>query len=246
MIALRSVAAMSVSAMVPTATTEIAAGGEGVVRRFYRHYTTRATSLSLPLVVFAAASAPALLVAWLGDVPDDTVAIFAAITLAQATNLSTGVGTTISLGEGRAGLLAAAAVSATVVNVTLTVALTGWLGIWGVVGATIAGILVGDAIFLTVFHRRHAMSIRDFGAAIAPPLALSALAAAPALALTLVAPVEDGDRLGGIIASLICAATFVAIYWPLASRLDILPERLRLRGARRPVALQESETSSAA
>ena len=90
-LAAKSVAVLSVSAMVPTATARIVNEGAGIIADFYRRYTVR----SLVGVVSAAGlplrerAGPAGRVA--RRHPDDTLELFIVLTLANCVNLSTGV-----------------------------------------------------------------------------------------------------------------------------------------------------------
>jgi O-antigen/teichoic acid export membrane protein len=232
-IAVRTVSSMSLSALLPAATIALAREGTHVVRSFYRHYALRAMSVALPLLIVASVTAPALLVAWLGEVPTDATAIFIALTLANVTNIGTGVASSIWMGEGNAGILALFATGSALANIALTVALTPAFGMWGVIGATIATITGTSVVALWQFHRTHPVPIHATVRALGAPVLLSLAAASPILLWLLVRGVPSEARIGGAVTAAGFVAVFVAIYWPAATRTGILPAKLALRFPRR-------------
>ena len=68
--AVRSSAILSVSAIIPTATSRIVDEGREAIGGMYRRYTPRTCATAFPLFMVASVSAPFLLVAWLGSVPE--------------------------------------------------------------------------------------------------------------------------------------------------------------------------------
>jgi O-antigen/teichoic acid export membrane protein len=231
--AVRTVAMMSQSALLAAATTALAREGVQVVRSFYRHYALRAMSVALPLLIATSVISPALLAAWLGDIPDDALMIFVALTLANVANIGTGVATNIWLGEGNAGILAVFATISAVANIALTLALTPLFGLWGVVGATVATIVGMSVVAMVKFHRTHPVPGRDTLRAVGVPVALAAAASLPILLWLAVMGAPDDGRVEGAIGAAAFGAVFVALYWPAATRLGILPEKLALRLPRR-------------
>jgi hypothetical protein len=59
------------------------------------------------------------------------------------------------------------------------------------------------------------------------------VAAAPILVYSALTGLNDLNRLSALAASAAFLLLFVATYWPIASRLDILPGRLSLGAVRR-------------
>ena len=225
--AVRSVGMMAFGAMGATAAAEIAREGRETIRVLYRRYTGRALGVALPVLVVCAASAPALLVAWLGEVPANSLALFVVLTVANAVNLSTGVASQLTLGEGKAGVLAWVATGTAIANVALTAVLTPLLGLWGVIGATVVSLIGASWALLWWFHRSHDLPAREFVRAAGAPVAAALAASLPALAWTLAVGVDEGDRVTAALVTAGSFALFGAIYWPLASRIGVLPERLR-------------------
>ncbi len=231
--AVRTVALMSTSALLPAVTAQIAKEGPSAVRGFYRHYALRAMAVALPLMLLTGAIAPALLVAWLGaDTPDDVLNIFVWLLLAHAFNITTAVASSVWLGDGNAGIIAVFAVVTAVANVLLTLALTPLFGMWGVIGATILSMVGSSIAGIYWFHRSYPVPLRDSLRAIGRPTALAAVAAAPIVAWLAIAGAPDGGRVTAALMSAIGVALFTAVYWPVASRMRLLPERLSLRAHR--------------
>ena len=225
-VAAKSVAVMSVAAMVPTATARIVNEGAGIIADFYRRYNVRSLSVSFPLLVFLCASSPALLAAWLGDIPDNSLMLFIVLTLANCVNLSTGVAYALALGEGRAGMIAGVSAFQAVLTIGLMVALAPAFDIWGVAAGAVIGVIIGALVYLGYFHRAHGIPARDYVRSVGVPAAVALLPAVPVALSWLVITLPD-DRPVAAILSLIDVAVYFGIYLPLADRLDLLPEKLR-------------------
>ena len=232
-LAVKSVAILSISAMTPAATARIEREGRGIIGAFYRRYTARSLGVALPVMMFTCVASPALMVAWLGDVPEPAVTIFVLLTLANAVNLTTGVAFSISLGEGEAGMIALVSGITVLLNVVFTLALTPLFGLWGVIAGTMIAIVGGCTVFLVHFHRRHGLPAMDYVRAAWMPLAASLVAGAPVVVTLLLVGVDGLDRWPALAASAAFLLVFITTYWPIASRLDILPARLSVGALRR-------------
>jgi len=231
-VAAKAVSVLSISAMVPTATARIAREGKGIIGDFYRRYTTRAVSVSLPFLAFLCVSSPALLVAWLGEVPDGSVMVFVVLTVANIFNLTIGVGWILDLALGRVGRQAWMSVLVAVISITSMVLLAPSLELVGVAGSVAFGNVCGVLYFLWRFHRAHGdqgLPLRAYVRAAGPPALLAVLAGVPVALAWLVVETPDGRGAAALL-SLACLAVYVGIYWPLASRLGYLPEKLRPAG----------------
>lgn len=225
-LAAKSVAVMSVSAMVPTATARIVHEGSGIIADFYRRYNVRSLSVSFPLLIFLCASAPALLSAWLGDIPDNSLVLFIVLTLANCVNLSTGVAYALSLGEGRAGMIAGVSAFQAVLTIALMVALAPIFDIWGVAAGAVIGVVTGALVYIGYFHRAHKIPILDYVRSVGLPAAVALLAAVP-VALSWLVITPPDDRAMAALLSMLDIVVYFGIYLTLAQRLDLLPERLR-------------------
>jgi O-antigen/teichoic acid export membrane protein len=236
-VAVRSVGLLTISAMIPTATAKIAERGRAAVRPMYKRYTRVTVGLSFPVFVLACVTAPLLLKAWLGEVPEHAPGVVVLLSLGYLVNLSCEVGMNIATSEGRPGLVASNSIITAAANVGLTLLLAPWLGFWGVLAGTMLALTVGSAVFVLRFHRAYALPLRDYVIAVVPPAVL---------ALGLGAGVAVGEALEGFglrsrptsaLMLVGISVGFVGIYWPIASRLGFLPEKLTLgRRASRPVA----------
>ena len=228
-VALKAVAIMSISALTAASTAMIATEGRGGIADFYRRYTPRAMSVALPMLFFAIVCSPALMTAWLDDVPPNAVLVVVVLTLANAVSLTTEVAKVITMGDGRAGEVARVAVIVVILNIVLTIVLAPLFGILGVVGGTALAIAGGSALFLIRFHRFYGVAGRVYAKAVGVPAALAGLAAAPVLLFWLLfAGAAPDERLPAFALAAAFFAVYVAVYWPLATRIGILPERLNM------------------
>jgi O-antigen/teichoic acid export membrane protein len=221
----RSVAILTISAMVPTAASRIVSEGHHVIPSMYRYYTVRSCSISFPLFMIASAASPFLLVFWLGKAPGESELLVPFLTTAYMVNLSTGVGTTICLAAGKPGIVSMNAAMIAVANVILTIALAPAFGTWGVVGGTFIALTVGGFRFTHRFLRIFDLPLRDAVAAIAPPATLAIVLAIPSIALAILIG-EPSNRLDAGLWLALSLAIYVIPYWILASRREYLPDRL--------------------
>jgi O-antigen/teichoic acid export membrane protein len=231
-LAVRTIAVLSVSAMVPTAAARIADEGREVIGEMYRRYTLRASAISFPLFTLTAVAAPFLLIAWLGRAPGNAELLVPFLTLAYFVNMTTGVGTTIAIGAGHPGLASANSVIIAIMNVILTVALAPWLGLWGVVGGTFLAVTVGSLAFNWRFLRLFGLPLHDLTAGTVPPGVLALGLGVPPAALALAVGVPSG-RLSAIVLLFVATAIYAIPYWLIATRRGFLPSRLEFPPLRR-------------
>lgn len=224
--AVRSAAILTISALIPTAAARIVEEGRGVIGEMYRRYTLRSCSISFPLFMLASISAPFLLVAWLGRAPGDSELIVPFLTLAFLANMTTGVGSTIAIGAGHPGLVSANSVLVAAMNVAFTLALAPLFGVWGVVTGTFLALLLGSVRFTRRFLALFELPLRDFLAGVMPT-ALLAVGLAVPFALPAIAIGDPSGRPEATLLFALVAGGYGLIYWLLASRLEYLPEKLR-------------------
>ncbi len=229
--AMRGAAIMSVSAMVPTAAAEIVAEGREVVGGLYRRFTQRSCAVSFPLYVLGAVTAPFLLIAWLNRAPGDSELLVPFLTLAWAFNVSTGGGSTIALGAGHPGLVSFNAGLVAILNVILTVALAPAFGVWGVVAGTFLALIFGSIRFTSRFLKLFDLPWSDFTGSVGPTAALAVGLAIPSALLAIFVGTPD-DRLTAVALLAVSVPLYVVPYWLLATRFDLLPEKLRFPGRR--------------
>jgi len=231
-LAVRSVAVLSVSAMIPTAAARIVEEGREVIGEMYRRYTLRSCAVAFPLFALTSVTAPFLLIAWLKTAPGDAELLVPFLTLAYFVNITTGVGSTIAIGAGHPGFVSANSVLIAGLNVVLTVALAPALGLWGVVAGTFVAVTAGSLIFNSRFLRLFSLSLRDLLAAVVPPGLLALGLAIPPAALALAVGVPEG-RPSAIFWLAIAGSAYVIPYWLIATRRGYLPERLQFPPLRR-------------
>lgn len=234
--AVRVIASLTISAMIPTSTAHIAQHGREVIPEFYRRYLRRTVALSFPVFALCCAGAPFLLVAWLGDVPAGTEPVLIMLALANLVNITTGVGTTVSIGDGKPGLAATNSVIAAVLFIVLTVALAPLFGLWGVLAGAVLGITISALLFVQRFHRVYAIPLADYVRAVGPPALLSLGLAAPFTVIGLVLDDFAQTRASAAPALVVVAGLYSLSYWLGASWLGYLPDQLKAPIRRRRLA----------
>lgn len=235
--ALRGVAILSVSAMIPTFTATLAQAGRSVLLETYVRYTRRSVALSVPVFVLGCVTAPFLLRAWLGDVPAQSEAILIFASLANLVELTTGTASSLALADGKAMLVSGNAVLGAVANIALTVALAPLFGLWGVLTGTFVALSLATAVFFVRFHRRYDISAGALARSALPPLGMAIILAVPfALGEAVAGGAHDRTTAG--VALVGVAALYGGAYWVAASRAGFLPGRLMVPGHRRAHAVR--------
>lgn len=235
--AIRSVAVLTVSAMIPTMTAYLVKNGRSVIPATYRHYTTRSVAIAFPTFILGCVSAPYLLHAWLGHVPGRTTVILIALSLAYLLQITTGVASTTSLAEGNPGMVARNAVIGAALNIVLTIALASVFGLAGVLAGTFIALAATSALFIVRFHRAYDVPVVDYLRAVLRPGLLAAGLGIPFALWSLLGPASTsrGMAAGTLI---VIGALYVTAYAVLAGRMGLLPERMTFPRARRqPVEL---------
>jgi O-antigen/teichoic acid export membrane protein len=227
-VAVRSLAIMSISAIIPTAAARFVEEGAEAVGVMYRRYLGRVCATTFPVFCLASVSAPFLLVAWLGNVPGDAGAVIPVLSAAYLVNITTGVGTTIAIGYGEPGFAAANSVLIAVINVVLTVALAPLFGLWGVITGTAIAVVAGSMLFNARFLARFELGWAAFARGAVPAAGLALGLAVPFAILALAVGLPDGRPQAFALLG-ICVAGYGIPYWYLATRRRLLPEKLRFR-----------------
>lgn len=230
--AVRNAATLTVSAIIPTAAARIVSEGRQAVGEMYRRYLVRSCSISFPLFMLAAVSAPFLLVAWLGSAPGDSELLVPFLTLAFMAYITTGAGSTIAIGAGHPGMVSLNSTLIAALNIAFTLALAPFFGVWGVVGGTFLALLLGSLRFTARFLRLFGLPARDFLAGVLPTAGLAIGLALP-FALLAVLVGDPSGRLPAAGLLGLTTAAYGLVYWMAASRFDYLPEKLRFPGWRR-------------
>ena len=225
-VAVREVGVLTVSAMIPTATAQLVERGREGIPAFFRRYTLLTVSLAFPLFTLSCIGAPFLLLAWLGETPKDADVILVVLTLASFVNITSGVGSSIVLAAGQAGLIAWTGAFSAVANIVLTVALAPLFGLWGVLAGTVIAISSAALLLMYKFHRSFSIPGRDYARAVLPPTALSLGLAVPFVLFDLFVAPEPSTRLAALALLAAVSVPYATAYWLIASRLGYLPNRL--------------------
>ena len=231
-LSVRGVASLTVSAMIPTAAARIVEEGREVIGEMYRRYTLRTCAIAFPLYTFTSVAAPFLLIAWLKRAPGDAELLVPFLTLAYLVNVTTGVGSTITIGAGHPGVASANALLIAAMNVAFTVALAPLFGLWGVVGGTFLAVTLGSLIFNARFLRLFGLPLSDLLSGVMPPGVLALGLGIPPAALAIAVGVPDG-RPSAIFWLAISTALYAIPYWLIATRRGFLPSRLEFPPLRR-------------
>lgn len=224
-IAVRGVALLTVSAMIPTAAARIAEEGRSVIREIFGPYTLRTCAIAFPLFIVVSATAPFLLVAWLGESPGDAGLLVPFLSMAYFININTAVGTQLAIGAGSPVIASGEQVLIAVLNVALTVGLAPLLGLWGVATGTFVAVVIGSVIFNVLFLRLFELSSRELWAATLPTGVVAVVLATPSVALAILVGTPSG-RPAATFWLVVSGAIYVLPYWIVATRRRYLPKRL--------------------
>ncbi len=238
---LRGFGILTLSAMIPTATAEIVEHGREVIARFYRRYLKLTVGISFGIFALGAATVPFVLVAWLGEIPGQADVIAVLLLVGYAFNVSTGVGSSLAMAEGKPGQVAAYSAMTAGINLVLTVALTPLFDLWGVLIATASAWVIGSLLFVRAYNRDNELAWGDYLEAVLPVTGLCVACAAPIAAWFLLDGNIPDTRLPALAAAVIAGAIFSVPYWVFAGRLGFLPERLTIRGIWRMLRPQGTE-----
>jgi O-antigen/teichoic acid export membrane protein len=226
-----SLGMLSLSALIPTATADLVKRGRAVIVDYLIRYTTRSLAIALPMFGAVCVSIPYLLVAWLNEIPPESIQIIILLSVSFAISLVTGVAMTLVVSDGDPGLVAQTATLVVVLNLAGTLIAAPILGLWGVLVGTVVAEVLASAVFIVRFHRRYELRMEPFWDAVARPTAVSLLLAIPfALWYLFGGPIAT-TRLGGLVGLMCTGLPYIAVCWLIESRQGLLPQRLSLRRA---------------
>ena len=141
-------------ALLPDVTARIMRGlTRAELGRLYHDGSRTLMTSTLIISGFLCASAPTFITAWIGVKVPGADMLAVALVLSYAVNMMTGVGTTVVRAVGRPRYEAYYALLSAAANLGLTVVLVPFFGLYGVVGGTILGNIIGSLYFLVTFHR---------------------------------------------------------------------------------------------
>jgi len=88
--------------------------------------------------------------------------------------------------------------------------------------------VVGTIAFLVYFHRLYDVPVLAYIRSAGRPALIAVLAALPLLVWQLVGVTPVDDRIPAFALTFAFLGVYIAGYWPLATFMDMLPQRLRL------------------
>jgi O-antigen/teichoic acid export membrane protein len=238
-----SVGVLTISALIPTATADLVKRGREVIVEYLERYTIRSLAMALPLFGAVCVSAPYLLQAWLGEIPQDSVAIIVLLSFAFAVNMSTGVAMTLVVADGAPGLVAQMAGILVVLNVGATLVAAPIFGLWGVLVATAAAQVVTSAAFLVRFHGRYSLGMGPFMEAVAKPAGVTLGLAVPFGIWYLLGGSAPEGRFLALVGLALTGGVYLVCCWLLESRWEMLPDRLNFGSVRRRLVRARSSTA---
>ena len=224
-VAVRSTALLTITAMIPTTTARIIGEGRGVISEIYRRYTLRTCALAFPLFVVTSVSAPFLLVAWLGSAPADAEALGA---IPESGVLRRHHDRSRHSDRDRCrlprhrfrrvGADRRAQYSADHRACPIAWAL-------GVATGTFLAVTLGSVLFNVVFLRQFRLPAHDLLAGTLPPGALAVGLALPPALLAILVGTPDG-RLPAALWLAVSVTIYGLPYWLIATRRGFLPGKL--------------------
>jgi O-antigen/teichoic acid export membrane protein len=219
------VLSIAASALPPSAA--FARNRHDVLRDMYLRGTSLTLGLSLPVTLAAFIFAEPLVLAWVGEELRAAVGptrLFLVYVVFVAAHM---IGVSIVVSLGRLRVVAIAAAVNVGLNLAISVALVGPLGIEGVLLGTLVGELVVWPALFAHFLRQFRVGGREWARVVLRPL-LPGLAAQAATALPLLHFAQRWDNLGAVGAlALLSVASSVAAF----ARLGLAPDQRRALAA---------------
>jgi O-antigen/teichoic acid export membrane protein len=168
--------------------------------------------LTIGMAGFVFATAPLIVIVWLGRAYPHVAWITILLAIAYVVNNLTGVGTTVVSAIGKPRYESEYAVIGAGLNIAATLALAPFFGLYGIIGGTVFGIVASSLYFLWRFHRLMRFSLWEYlGAWLWRLTAATASAALVVYVLRAVLPSEFTRARGGGALTLIALALVYGI-----------------------------------
>ena len=149
-------------ALFPDITARLARNvSDNEIAKLYRSSLRALMASTLVIVGFLVAVADPFVLAWLGRPLPGAAAVAIALMISYSVNNLTGVGTTLLRAQGRPKYETVYALASAALNIGATIALVPHYGLYGVVGGTIIGNVIGSLLFMGIFHKLTDMSLVD-------------------------------------------------------------------------------------
>jgi O-antigen/teichoic acid export membrane protein len=136
------------SALMPAAAELDARGEDERLRELYLRSTKYVAIATIPLLLFAVASADQLMRVWMGPGFERSAWVLRIIALGYIANILPGAGVSIALGKGRPDMQMNAGLISMIVNIVLTIILYLAIGFWGIPIATSVSMIVSCLWFI--------------------------------------------------------------------------------------------------
>lgn len=214
-------------------------GGFESLRNQYKHLTQRNAAVALFVPFGMAATAFSAIPFWLDKVDFHVVIVLIALLPGIATNVSTGVCTSLLSAVDRTELLARMAIVGGLLQVGLAIVSGYLLGFPGLALSYAIGVPLINLASMLYTHSRIDFPIRLFAAGIAGPLLVGATALAAVLPIGLIS--QPDNREAALWPFIVSVLIFCVIYGSLGWKLkylpkvstSLLPGRAKLRGSQR-------------
>lgn len=137
----------------PAAAAIYAQGNEKQLARSVLQASRLLGLLTIGMAGFLLATAPLIVIVWLGRAYPDVVWITFLMAIAYVVNNLTGVGTTVVSAIGKPRYESEYAVLGAGLNIAATLALAPFFGLYGILAGTVFGVVACSVYFLWRFHR---------------------------------------------------------------------------------------------
>lgn len=227
----RQLGVLSMSALVPTMAAAAARSGLDGAKTSFPRLTERVAAVGFPLLFLAAAVAPLALGAWLGSIPEYSVATLVVLSLAYVVNVATGTTDVLALVANSPGLTAKFAAAMAATNVLLTVSLAPTFGVWGVLAGTAVAIVGASLAQVVAVHRRFDLALRAYLHSTLPTTVACAALCVPIAVVSFSAVTLE--RWAQALLLIVLTTAFGIAYTGVALRMGTLPTAISQRILRR-------------
>lgn len=230
-------------ALMPMAST-LSIADKAELRRVYKRGQKYVMAVIVGIFLFVITAADPLIKAWVGEGFETSVLVLRLLALGMLVNATTGVGTTIIRGIGMPEKEVRYSVTGAILNVVLTLILTPFFGLYGILGGTVLAMSVSSLYFHRIFHKTVELAPRPLVRKIYLPIASAGVVAAISSLLTRQYVLLQFSETGRLLAlfelasmGFVFALTYLSMivlsgYFDTeekATLARILPKRLRLK-----------------
>ncbi len=172
----RDIPVLMLSSLLPAASELHTLNDTKKLMDIYERGTKYLAVVSIPLLLFLAATAQVLMRAWMGQGYSVSAELSQILCVGYLCNVLVGVGVTAAAGMNQPNFQWHSAIAMTFTNIVFVIVLGYFFGIYGIAIASTVSLVVGSFYFLVKFHKYLRMSILKFmGSTMAIPFAVSLL-----------------------------------------------------------------------